>query len=330
MNRGITSAPMNWAIDYGQNRSGEIMGNAIGNTGSMLGNAIMQYAADKKKKDEEKLKKDAAIKFLGKQGIPEEEAKGIVNGVGIDNFLKFKQVDQDQQQIKQRQQQIDQDAARIKAQDAQIAQKAQELQKREASIQQFMGQVSGSAPWRNPAARTQQDVYAAAARTGVDPELATRVASGMPDPKRPSDPVEFIQDPVTGARYMKQGNSVLPSNPPKGQKPLENGSEEDITIGGRTVRAVYVGGGNYIDKATKAPLYVYQEDPNNPYVKIPSPNPILFGVDAARMQAPAGQPAASATSGGVPVVKTQKEYDDLPVGASYIDSAGKRAVKQKR
>ena len=56
MNRGITSAPMNWAIDYGQNRQGEIMGNAISNTGSMLGNTIMQYAQDKRKKEEKKAK----------------------------------------------------------------------------------------------------------------------------------------------------------------------------------------------------------------------------------------------------------------------------------
>lgn len=127
MNRGITSAPMNWAIDYGQNRQGEIMGNAIGNTGGMLGNAIMQYAQDKRKREEKKAKEEAAVRFIlasgaGKNiGITDEKsAKQAVSGIGVENIQNLIQIQQREQQMQQAKAQADAETARLNAENQRL------------------------------------------------------------------------------------------------------------------------------------------------------------------------------------------------------------------
>lgn len=142
MNRGITSAPMNWAIDYGQNRAGEIMGNAIGNTGGMLGNAIMQYAQDKRKKEEKKAKEEAAVRFIlasgaGKNiGITDEKsAKQAVSGIGVENI-------QNLIQIQQREQQMQQEKARTEAETARLNAENQRLKLERETLGKFVSEAT--------------------------------------------------------------------------------------------------------------------------------------------------------------------------------------------
>ena len=81
MNSQLNSQPMNWAIDYSQNKAGQIYGNAISNIGGMTGNAIMEFAKKQREDAEKKAKEEAAQKFLTAQGMPEEDAKGVVKGI---------------------------------------------------------------------------------------------------------------------------------------------------------------------------------------------------------------------------------------------------------
>ena len=98
----LNTQATNWQIDYGQNKAGAIYGNAIQNLGGMTGNLIMEYAQKQKEKAEKDAKEQEAIKYLtAKGGMSEEEAKGVVKGVGVDNFMKMQQIDLDRQQIAQ-------------------------------------------------------------------------------------------------------------------------------------------------------------------------------------------------------------------------------------
>lgn len=133
---------MNWAIDYGQNRAGEIMGNAIGNTGGMLGNAIMQYAQDKRKKEEKKAKEEAAVRFIlasgaGKNiGITDEKsAKQAVSGIGVENI-------QNLIQIQQREQQMQQEKARTEAETARLNAENQRLKLERETLGKFVSEAT--------------------------------------------------------------------------------------------------------------------------------------------------------------------------------------------
>jgi hypothetical protein len=250
MNRGITSAPTNWGIDYSQNQTGAIMGNAMANTGNMLGNAIMQYAKDKKEREEKKAKEEAATRFILASGVgkemgivDEKTAKQAVTGIGVENVQNFIQ-------LQQRQKQIEQETARVAAQEAQVAQKAQEVEREKIRNQQFLGQIAGAAPWRNAPAQTPQDVFAAAARTGVDPRAAATMANTLPPPAKQAGPVNFITDPVTGARFAQHNGAIQPSNPPRAATPKPDSTE--FSVGG--VDYVIGPGGKYFDKKTGKPV----------------------------------------------------------------------------
>jgi len=357
MNRGITSAPMNWAIDYGQNRQGEIMGNAIGNTGGMLGNAIMQYAQDKRKKEEKKAKEEAAVRFIlasgaGKNiGITDEKsAKQAVSGIGVENIQNLIQIQQREQQMQQTNKQLEQErqAAEAKAQAAEGERNAI-LAAVQASRQAPMpplGRRYGPADEGAPTG-TQDDsdvnvFISEAAKRGARPSDIKAMADSMTAAKRANKPpadVRYETAPDGSTIMIANGSAQNLGKPTKDRekKPLEIGDEEVVTINGNSVTAIHTGGGNYIDKTTKAPLYVFMEDPANPFVKIPRPNPLIFGVDAASAPPAAapGQPTAAnpivpapAAMQGAPAVKTKAEYDALPSGSEYIDTDGKRKRKK--
>lgn len=100
---GFNNSPVNWNIDYGQLRSGEYMGNALANTGGILGNAIFKATQEMEKKRKEKEAYEAAVGFLGeKYGMDEDQAKGVVKGIGLDNFLRTQQIDLQQKELQQR------------------------------------------------------------------------------------------------------------------------------------------------------------------------------------------------------------------------------------
>ena len=81
MNSQLNSQPMNWAIDYSQNKAGQIYGNAISNIGGMTGNAIMEFAK-KQREDAEKKAKEEEQKRLAAEAATakakEEAAKATM------------------------------------------------------------------------------------------------------------------------------------------------------------------------------------------------------------------------------------------------------------
>ena len=75
-NRFLNSQAINFQpIQHGSS-AGEMAGTSMANTGGMLGNAIMQYAQEKRKKEQEKAKKDeAAARFKAAQAVALEAGK---------------------------------------------------------------------------------------------------------------------------------------------------------------------------------------------------------------------------------------------------------------
>jgi len=55
------------------------------------------------------------------------------------------------------------------------------------------------------------------------------MAGGLPPPAKQGGPAEFIQDPQTGARFLRAGNSVLPS-----KSPTEKEKPKKVVIGETT------------------------------------------------------------------------------------------------
>ncbi len=339
MNRGITSAPMNWAIDYGQNRAGEIMGNAIGNTGSMLGNTIMQYAKDKKAREETKAKEEAATRAIlaggyGKAaGLTDEKSiKQFVTANGADSAFNLIKISQDQQQIEQRGQQLEQTNRQLEQERRAAEAKAQAAEGERNAILAAV-QASRQAPMPQ-AGRTYgpADEGAPTGTQGIE-DVNMFIREAVKRGARPSD-IKTIADSMTAAKKANKppadvryetapdGSTIMISNgsaqnlgkPAQArEKKLEAGDEDDVKINGVTVKAVYLGGGNYVDKVTKAPLYVYRDDPSDPYVKIPRPNPLIFGVDAASSPPPSGGAPGQSTSAS--------PATPAPSEDSYSDSA---------
>ena len=67
-NRFLDSQPVNFGrINYGED-AGMARAQAVEGAGSMLGNAIMQYAKDKKERDKKKAEDEAAARMLNALG----------------------------------------------------------------------------------------------------------------------------------------------------------------------------------------------------------------------------------------------------------------------
>jgi hypothetical protein len=279
MNRRITSAPTNWGIDYSQNRVGDIYGSAMANTGNMLGNAIMQYAKDKKEREEKKAKEEAAARFILQSGAgkdmgitDEKSAMQAVKGVGVDNIQNFIQLQQRQKQIEQQDQQMKAEAEKLAQQNMFLQQKAAKVEQDAANNQRFMGQISGMAPNRNPAARTPQDVFAAAARTGVDPELAAGIARSMPEPTKAESKIEFTTAP-DGTVLARLGNTMVPLRDAV-EKKLQDGETRNFTRDGKTVTA-FKDGTKWREVSSGQEIDITEQDILG--ARSTKPNPAVWG-----------------------------------------------------
>jgi hypothetical protein len=93
--RPLQSQPVNWGgTDFSLNRGGQFMGQALANTGGILGNAIMEHAQKEEEKRKKKEQEDEAVKFLVSRGMPEADARSAAKGVGVENVIRFGQLDQ--------------------------------------------------------------------------------------------------------------------------------------------------------------------------------------------------------------------------------------------
>ena len=282
----LNTQATNWQIDYGQNKAGAIYGNAIQNLGGMTGNLIMEYAQKQKEKAEKDAKEQEAIKYLtAKGGMSEEEAKGVVKGVGVDNFMKMQQIDLDRQQIAQRATAMEQQA-KFEQQKAQQAEaKAQALERDNAIFRHVM--TGGSAPGTPPPmlARNgtpQADMGAQGTMRRMAQLGATQDSTDEIMPK-PLDQVRTVTT-SDGRKIDLVGNQIAhkPQEPKK--DPMPEGEEVDIPLpNGTKIRAIHVGNGKYIDKRTRAPVYVQPDFFNG---GIPQLNPQLAG-----QQQQSGEPA---------------------------------------
>lgn len=289
----LNTQATNWQIDYGQNKAGAIYGNAIQNLGGMTGNLIMEYAQKQKEKAEKDAKEQEAIKYLtAKGGMSEEEAKGVVKGVGVDNFMKMQQIDIDRKQMEQRGKIMEQEVAVEKAKTAAALAKTQALERDNAIFRHVM--TGGSAPGTPPpmlarngtpqADMGAQGTMRRMAQLGATQE-ATMAAGKTMDEIMPK-PLDQVRTVTTsdGRKIDLVGNQIAhkPQEPKK--DPMPEGEEVDIPLpNGTKIRAIHVGNGKYIDKRTRAPVYVQPDFFNG---GIPQLNPQLAG-----QQQQSGEPA---------------------------------------
>lgn len=292
--RQLNSQPTNWTIDYNQDRRGEFWGNALANTGGILGSAIAKYAEDSRKKAEREAKEKQAMDYLkGAMNVDDEKAKGIVKGIGLDNFIQFQQLDQQKREADTR--------------DAILRQQLEQIQAEKAKTER-----------ENEAYKAVLGGGGAAARSGVPPMLA-RNPMAAPQPRGPMSPEEIatalINGGVSPAEALKAGGqidnmrpkevrrpapesfqlpggrtihtfngAIIPDEKPELPRNKTIGTREEVEINGKKVMAEYAGGDDWIDAATKAPLYVAQlADPTNPFSeRVRVANPVLFGQPVAQ------------------------------------------------
>ena len=287
----LNTQATNWQIDYGQNKAGAIYGNAIQNLGGMTGNLIMEYAQKQKEKELKDAKEQEAIKYLtAKGGMSEEEAKGVVKGVGVDNFMKMQQIDIDRKQMEQRGKIMEQEVAVVKAKTAAALAKTQALERDNAIFRHVM--TGGSAPGTPPpmlarngtpqADMGAQGTMRRMAQLGATQDSTLAAGKAVSDimPK-PLDQVRKL-DLGGGKSINALGNQLIYDKEEK-PDPMPKGEEVDIPMpDGTTIKAIHVGNGKYIDKRTRMEVYVR---PDFMEGNIPVINPAL----TAKQQS--GEPA---------------------------------------
>jgi hemin uptake protein HemP len=312
MNRGITSQPIDWTIDYSKNRVGDIYGNAAANIGGMVGQSILQFAKDSREKEEKKRKEESATQFLMKSGsMGEKEAQDVVKGVGIDNWLRFQQVDNDKKQVEAQAEAnaMRAQAATMKAQDAE--RKAQVLQS--ALQQTLQGGPQAVAPNQflqlssqggATGTREQERIY--------NMMLASNKAAKEKDPFTPSSGTYQDGTPY----YTTSPNSVQVGGKSAGPT-LKTGDTEEYTLPNGQVRKQVYQGGKWVDSVLKEPVYLTETDMSG--TKSVKVNPLLMPESKA--------PAAPAVPEPIKRVSSQKEFDELPAGTIFLDHEGKRRRK---
>ena len=329
MNSQLNSQPMNWAIDYSQNKAGQIYGNAISNIGGMTGNAIMEFAKKQREDAEKKAKEEAAQKFLTAQGMPEEDAKGVVKGIGVDNFLKMQQIDNERKQMQMQAQAYPQRVAQAEA-EAKAEKAKTEAAARDAAIYKNV-LMGGSAPGTPPPmlarnGSTQADMSPMGymqrmAQSGASMEAinkggdAIRQAQGTPEAKMKTHDVD-------GRKITTFGNQIVYEPKETQARGLKIGDTDIREINGVKTELEWQGSRNgWVRKSDQQPLMI----PASPFDFTGSPrqNPTVWGTKQA------DEPPAEQIGGAVSV-KTKAEYDALPVGTSYIGPDGKRATKKAR
>lgn len=357
--RQLNSQPTNWTIDYGQDRRGEFWGNALANTGGVLGNAIAKYAKDSREKAEREAKEKQAMDYLkGAMNVDDEKAKGIVKGIGLDNFIQFQQLDQQKREADTRTALL---AHRAQVAEAKAAQSAAEKGAVLDSLKTALlrrppqsgpmsvipaGGVSGELE-ETPGVINARRFLLESTRRNVDPKTSLDLAEGLGRLNRAArEGQPFV--PTSGAfedgrkYYRTSPNSVQVDAREPREKLLEVGQTEKYALPGtdRTITRQYVGGGKWQDTKTRLPVMLTETHPLTGAVSI-RPNPVVWGTDleparatetassSATPAAPAA-PATPAAPAGVvrPRPRTQAEYDALPKGTEYIDQDGK--VRRKR
>ena len=264
MNSQLNSQPMNWAIDYSQNKAGQIYGNAISNIGETTGNAIMEFAKKQREDAEKKAKEEAAQKFLTAQGMPEEDAKGVVKGIGVDNFLKMQQIDNDRKQMQAQAQAYQQRVAASEA-EAKAERAKTEAAARDAAIYKNV-LMGGSAPGTPPPmlarnGSTQADMSPMGymqrmAQSGASMEAinkggdAIRQAQGTPEAKMKTHDVD-------GRKIATFGNQIVPAEKQDviGSRP-DIGAKRTRTIPGVGTFEEEWDGKSWVETNTKEELYL--------------------------------------------------------------------------
>jgi hypothetical protein len=324
MNRPWGSTPINWGqIDYSQDRRGEIMGGAIARTGSMLGNAILEYSKEREEKEKKKKQEEEAIEWMTKQGMPRDEASNIIKGIGIDNYHKLRDADQQTELLKQRAAELEERRKQAEAERNLAMLKAKEEERKNAIMSHVLqnGGVPGTPdPYiaRNgtPAADMSAAGYARRANqmglpAGESLKLGDQIASAMPKPE--PKPI-VITDPVTGKKRTIVNGQVLSAD-----KPTEELKLEDVKIDGL------------------APGVVIKRDQNGNFYKVANGEFSKVGSDGFDMRKGlfdflAGHvtPTTGGGNAGQPPRVTGPEdpaYKNLKPGQQYIGPDGRIATK---
>lgn len=268
MNSQLNSQPMNWAIDYSQNKAGQIYGNAISNIGGMTGNAIMEFAKKQREDAEKKAKEEAAQKFLTAQGMPEEDAKGVVKGIGVDNFLKMQQIDNDRKQMQAQAQAYQQRVAASEAK-AKAERAKAEAAARDAAIYKNVlmgGSAAGTPPpmlARNGS--TQADMSPMGymqrmAQSGASMEAINKggdaIRQAMPDPDRAKIGKEItLSDGRKGVWTSGGGIQVLDDKKETTQSRPEIGAKRTRTLPDIGTFEEEWDGREWVEVNTKEPVF---------------------------------------------------------------------------
>lgn len=283
MNSQLNSQPMNWAIDYSQNKAGQIYGNAISNLGAQTGNVIMEFAKKQRDDMEKKQKREAVKMMLVKSGMPEADAEKMSKGINVDEVLKAQQIDNEKKQME-----AQMEAAKARVIQAQT-EAAQEKAKADAALKDAAVTRSiltgGSAPGTPPpmlarngtpqADMTAMGVMRRMAQAGASPKTtmdigdAVRQAQGTPDAK-------MRVHEVDGRKVVTYGNSIVPEAKQPQTHGLRIGDTDTRDINGVKTVVEWQGPRNgWVRKADQEPLMI----PPSPmdFTGAPRQNPKVWG-----------------------------------------------------
>jgi hypothetical protein len=286
----LRSQATDWTLDFSNNRAGAIYGQGMERFGSMVGNAIAEYAKEKKEKEKKKKEEEAAAQFLTQQGYfkTPEEAKVAVRGMGgPDKVTQFMRLDQEKKLMEER-------AAALAQEKAAAEAKAAALERENAIVRNTV--LGGAAPGQPPPFLARSGTPAADmsangfARNMVMQGMpgaqalkyGEQIAGSMPkQDKAEPKPVEQV-DPVTGRKFTTWNGQIVhtPKEDTPGTRP-PFGAKDTATVNGTTYDLVF-DGTRWVEAKSKQPWIakdMYGNDAINPMFSGATSKPPPVGED---------------------------------------------------
>jgi hypothetical protein len=244
--------------------------------------------------------------------MDEAQARNVVKGIGIENWSRFQQIDQQKKESDARMQAMAAEKAAMEAKAAEAFRKAQQAEQENSILKNVM---AGGAPAGTPppylakngsdAARMDGNAFANRMATmGMPAEKALeyggKIASMQPKAEKASKIGQTFKVGDTEYMYNTDGSVI---EVPKKSDGLKDGETKDFTRDGVTVRA-FKHGNKWLEEKSGAPIDIAVRDWNGNVTW--EPNPDVFGKREPQ------SPFMPTPGAGAAVPKPQSE--SIPVG----------------